>query len=572
MCGSSNEASPDIAVTSNMEIPTSLRKSLAGPGGTSHNDACQKERANKWSDEEGKMAIGSDMFSAVLPSADEVGLQWRISELRVALRASESARLESEGETEALQKYLAEVEAAAAGLQSRVQELEHLIAFSSKDEMRELDQLRAKIAMEASKEAHAQTAKAATAVAAAREATMELDKVKRHSWSLIKAQEEEAERLRVEAAECRTLYHARDGQIQAMKEQIWRLEQNIKTPSNAAENAMRVSQEEVAELQKCLAAAKLAAHEKDNQYLELLEAFEFQKGVLHSADNCLKESERQKKELFSHNQWLEQQVVDLQKQEQVPTTIDYDQEMRKVRSAVEAEKQHLLAELATLRNGNQSLELELGEWQEKFHSLSQHVSANESFTSTHKTNMKGVENALQSTITSSADALESERGCSLSKKVSDEKKTCSDERLPATRTSTGVGTTMRGKVMKSQASGTLNLIKCKTRSISCTRQNDRQKHHLDSLDECCGVGGKEDRQTDCGLQEDNSSLGISCHKTGCDFLREKLLAAAHREIVKLKEVNRCLVAACQNQFRLAKAWHEDAIQENESVEGFDESR
>ena len=38
-----------------------------------------------------------------------------------------SARMESELETEALRKYLAEVEAAAAGLQSRVQELEHLI-------------------------------------------------------------------------------------------------------------------------------------------------------------------------------------------------------------------------------------------------------------------------------------------------------------------------------------------------------------------------------------------------------------------------------------------------------------
>ena len=41
----------------------------------------------------------------------------------------DSARLESEQETEALRKYLAEVEAAAAGLQSRVQELEHLITI-----------------------------------------------------------------------------------------------------------------------------------------------------------------------------------------------------------------------------------------------------------------------------------------------------------------------------------------------------------------------------------------------------------------------------------------------------------
>ena len=37
--------------------------------------------------------------------------------------------MESELETEALRKYLAEVEAAAAGLQSRVQELEHLITI-----------------------------------------------------------------------------------------------------------------------------------------------------------------------------------------------------------------------------------------------------------------------------------------------------------------------------------------------------------------------------------------------------------------------------------------------------------
>eukprot|EP01018_Ginkgo_biloba_P018673 Gb_31744 [translate_table: standard] len=96
-----------------------------------------------------------------------------------------SARLESERETEALRNYLSEVEAAAAGLQSRVHELEHLISFSSKDETRELDQLRAKLATEASKESRSQAVAAARSVAAAREATMELDRIYR-AWYRVK--------------------------------------------------------------------------------------------------------------------------------------------------------------------------------------------------------------------------------------------------------------------------------------------------------------------------------------------------------------------------------------------------
>lgn len=57
----------------------------------------------------------------------------------------------------------------------------HTVCFdewsAAKDESRELEQLRAKIVMEVSKDARSQTARAAKAVAAAREATMELDKV-----------------------------------------------------------------------------------------------------------------------------------------------------------------------------------------------------------------------------------------------------------------------------------------------------------------------------------------------------------------------------------------------------------
>ncbi|KAH7284562.1 hypothetical protein KP509_34G060000 [Ceratopteris richardii] len=489
-----------------------------------------RDRATRWTDENGRMAIKSNIFDAVLPTVDEVGLQWRISELRVALQASESARLESELETEALRKYVAEVEAAAAGLQSRVHELEHLMTFSTKDGSKELEQLRAKIVTEVSKDARSQSMKAAKAIADAREATMELDKVKRHASSLIKAQEEEAERLRMEAAECRTLYHARAMQLQMMQEQIENLEDNLKTSANVTTDSMKTSKEDLCVLQTNLETAKMEAQEKSKQLAELLEAFEIQAKALESTENRLKEVENERTELRNHSEWLEQQFADLKNQG--TALADHDRELRKVRAMLGEEKQHLLMELSNLRHGNESLELELAEWQEKFRNLSQRVSASIGFPAPIKA-MDGL--SIEDTLEChSKPDIQDNYECSKSateEKVIDGQECMISVAKDSTRPST---------------------------TCSCQRKRTKQNAHT-NLNGYCSLNSKISGRKLCGLQE-QLIRGNVHHQRSCNLFKDDLLAAAHREIVKLKEINQCLIDA-----RQGKKWCSNSHPEKENI-------
>eukprot|EP01018_Ginkgo_biloba_P018674 Gb_31745 [translate_table: standard] len=132
--------------------------------------------------------------------------------------------------------------------------------------------------------------------------------VKRHASALIKAQEEEIERLSMEAAECRTLYNARAAQLQAMKDQIDKLEQKLEQQSKASEEALQASQQDILNLQKCIDSTKIEAEEKINKYDKLQETLEYTKGVAQAAERRLDEAEKEKKELSSHNEWLEQRL------------------------------------------------------------------------------------------------------------------------------------------------------------------------------------------------------------------------------------------------------------------------
>jgi hypothetical protein len=148
----------------------------------------------------------SSSLSSIDNKLGLVGLHQKLSELQVALQASERAREEGQQETNALRVYLGNVEAAAASLVTRIQELQHLLALSSAVQQgQDVDQLRGKVATEATKEARNHAASAAQAISAAREATMELDKVKRDSYALTTAQAAEIERLCAETADYHTI-------------------------------------------------------------------------------------------------------------------------------------------------------------------------------------------------------------------------------------------------------------------------------------------------------------------------------------------------------------------------------
>eukprot|EP01018_Ginkgo_biloba_P018672 Gb_31743 [translate_table: standard] len=67
------DSTPDTAISSKLDMNQSLEDILTPKSGEeSHHKGSEKEKGNKWSEEEGKMIIGTDVFNAVLPSADEV--------------------------------------------------------------------------------------------------------------------------------------------------------------------------------------------------------------------------------------------------------------------------------------------------------------------------------------------------------------------------------------------------------------------------------------------------------------------------------------------------------------------
>ncbi|KAH8943254.1 hypothetical protein BDL97_13G042300 [Sphagnum fallax] len=298
-------------------------------------------------------------------------LHQKLSELQVAFRASERVREEAQRETDSLRVYVGSVEAAAAGLLSRVQELEHLLALSSVVKSgRNIDVVRGRVATAATREVQKQAAQAAQAIAAAREATMELDKVRRETNALIKAQCEEIKRLNIEAAETCILYEASRTKLQDVTHQSQRLKQNLEQQSSNFEEVHKAHKVELASLQKKYETMKVAAKERGSKNTELKKANEISKVAMRNSEKRLEEAVLEKKDLVLQVEILEQQVKSLQIQDMSAAIAHYDHELQKVRASLGAEKAQLLIELAQLRRSNHKLRGEVEDWQDKFAQLS----------------------------------------------------------------------------------------------------------------------------------------------------------------------------------------------------------
>lgn len=164
--------------------------------------------------------------------------------------------------------------------------------------------------------------------------------------------------------------------------------------------------------------------------------------------------------------------------------------------------------------------------------------------SAHKSNTKPTERKLHSTNASLADPTEVENSSESRQGRSTKCKLYTDGSLTAMGNCEDNGSINDGRGMGSQESASQTFMESNHRSIVCASHNGRPKNGSVCLDDHCDEG-KEGGLTSC-------AKNCSCHKTSSNFLRDNLLAAAHSEILKLKEINQCLVAACQNEFRLAK--------------------
>ncbi|KAH9556501.1 hypothetical protein CY35_07G031500 [Sphagnum magellanicum] len=186
---------------------------------------------------------------------------------------------EAHRETNSLCAYVGNVEAAAAGLVSCVQELEHLLTLSSivKSGHDNIDVVTGRIATAATREVQKPAAQAAQAVAAAWEATMELGEVRRETHALRKAQWEEIKHLNLEAAETQMLYEVSRTKIQDLTDQSQKLTQNLEQQSSKLEELEKTHQAELALLQKKHKMMKAVAKERGSQNMELKKANEISK-------------------------------------------------------------------------------------------------------------------------------------------------------------------------------------------------------------------------------------------------------------------------------------------------------
>mgnify|MGYP000403230072 FL=1 len=74
VCGERTYDCSNSSVSSRIESPRSVRgRNIDGENMMMHQDASfLKDRASRWTDKNGKMLVQSDVFDAILPSADEV--------------------------------------------------------------------------------------------------------------------------------------------------------------------------------------------------------------------------------------------------------------------------------------------------------------------------------------------------------------------------------------------------------------------------------------------------------------------------------------------------------------------
>ena len=171
-----------------------------------------------------------------------------------------------------------------------------------------------------------------------------------------------------------------------------------------------------------------------------------------------------------------------------------------------------------LRHGNQNLQVELVEWQEKFHSLSQQMCLPPEPQSTSKNSVNTMQMGGQKDFQPNESMRHSHNGldsCEL--------------------------------YVKGRAEEGLEGHECMTpttetvRSISlCSCHKTHSKQSIDDLDGHYSSQSKESGRKLRGLRQQQQRMQRRKNDQSCNLLKDDLLAAAHREIVKLKEVEACL--------------------------------
>ncbi|OAE26802.1 hypothetical protein AXG93_2097s1100 [Marchantia polymorpha subsp. ruderalis] len=232
-------------------------------------------------------------------------------------------------------------------------------------ENKDLDQLRGQMLLVTARDARQHAIAAAQAISTARQATMQLDQVKREASALTASQEEEIKKLSVDLNHCHDLLQRKDSLLKEKEREEERLMYLVKE----LEGALNSSQLEVAAYRKRIEVMNNEAEEKATRFQDLLDSLEFSRASARASEHHLQEARIQKKDTAIQNELLQHKVAELESREVQTTIAHYDLELCKVRTLLEGEKTHLLMELAKLRQGNRSLKGEVAEWRGRYNTV-----------------------------------------------------------------------------------------------------------------------------------------------------------------------------------------------------------
>ncbi|KAK3235660.1 hypothetical protein CYMTET_54156 [Cymbomonas tetramitiformis] len=303
------------------------------------------------------------LFQPILPCADEKKLHRVISDLRFALRESQSAYAGSAREVEDLRAKICETQTGFAHCQARVTQLESALELTgARSQEAVLDSLRGRQLAQALSKATQLGEAAAQAAVSEQKLKQALEDSLRHNQLISDAAREEREKLSLEAAESRLLCQARARQNQALQAELEEQHDAANAANRAAtgeglaaQSASLAHSEQMALLRGKLEAANTSAVQAEAGRQEALSTAEAAKEAQVDAEVRLKEA-------VSHRQWLETRLADAEGQDAHSINARYDSELRRLREALLAEKHQLEAQLGVEHQQRVRLEGELQEW------------------------------------------------------------------------------------------------------------------------------------------------------------------------------------------------------------------
>ncbi|KAK9821857.1 hypothetical protein WJX74_006036 [Apatococcus lobatus] len=317
-----------------------------------------------------------DLLGTIMPSADEGRTHALVAQLRAALRTAELSASSSQQQLAGLKQHTTAIEAEVLRLGSEVEQAQARITFLaqhpsgssalSSPQAAMLEEIQRGMA-----EWRGQALAAAQAEAAARDA---LAAVEGQLASSQQAAAEERERLGMEAAQCRLLCRARARQVSQLEQDLAELQGSQAAAQEASHSNREDADRSVADAllrldaaEAAQAAAQEACNAAQEQASEAAKEREWAQAQQAAAEAGLQDARL-------HMDWQDMRIADLEGRDVSQMASRLDSELQNVRGALQAQVQDLTAQLVASQQQCSDLKAAAAEGANLPHSTSRTVS------------------------------------------------------------------------------------------------------------------------------------------------------------------------------------------------------